>query len=167
VWVKNIDGFQHNCARPPPHEVQQWLMKISTYPQFSDISRMASWSHKDRPSAKKLLRTLARGGGIDNLTDSFANDLTLDPTWGDDDSNDDDDDDDAGIGPSGMSGVPWYEEEYVPENYDWEGTEEGEGSNMYVPPPTGASPRGAGGAGPFGEVCQPPTNNWMHRVCVR
>jgi serine/threonine protein kinase len=152
VWVKNIDNFRRHCAKERAERIHNWLVQISMMPEFQNIQRMASLRARDRPSAKQLLRILGvlGDGGADELADSLANALTLDPTG--------EDEEDGGVGPSrrrrphgkhvaegegGVPGVPYYEA-YVPDpkNYDLQsGEEEGEGSNTYEPPPMGESPR--------------------------
>ncbi|KAH8904087.1 kinase-like protein, partial [Coniochaeta sp. PMI_546] len=152
VWVKNVDNFRRHCAKERAETIHNWLAQISTMPHFQNIQRMASIRAKDRPSAKQLLRILGLSGddGADELADSLANALTLDPTG--------DDEEDAGLGPSRRGrphgnhiaeidgeppGVPYYET-YIPDlkNYNLDSPdEEGEGSNAYEPPPMGESPR--------------------------
>lgn len=152
VWVKNVDNFRRYCAKERAETIHNWLVKISMMPQFQNIQRMASIRAKDRPSAKQLLRILgfSADDGADELADSLANALTLDPTG--------DDEEDAGLGPSRRGrphgnhiaevdgeppGVPYYET-YIPDlkNYNLDSPdEEGEGSNAYEPPPMGESPR--------------------------
>lgn len=157
VWVKNIDNFRHHCAKERAERIHNWLVQISMMPEFRNVRRMASMRAKDRPSAKHLLRILA--SEVDEL-ESLTNALTLDPTG--------EEDEDPGVGSSRRPAVPYYEP-YVPENYDLQGeeeTEEGEGSNTYVPAPMGASPR-AGGAGLMDEVCYPLTTLSYPVWCAR
>jgi len=147
VWVKNTGNFRLRCAEPRAHIIHGWLVEYSMLPEFRRIRRMASMRAKDRPSAERLLRILATDE-VEDMADSLANALTLDPTG--------EDEDDAGIGPSQGPGFAYYEpyRPNVPENYVWEseGDEEaGEASNTYRPPPMGASPR-VGGAGLMDEV---------------
>jgi serine/threonine protein kinase len=149
VWVKNVNDFQQEASNRRPEVMQKILMQIAeTVPEFYRIRRMASWKPKDRPSAKQVLKILEKSNEVDDMADLMANGLLLDPMG-------EDEEDDGGVGPSLQPGLPYYEpyQPYLPEQYNWEGEEEEEGgSNTYVPPPVGASPR-TRGAAYMGEVC--------------
>ncbi|KAB5585219.1 kinase-like domain-containing protein [Coniochaeta sp. 2T2.1] len=170
VWVKNVDNFRLYCAKYRADRIHHWLARISMMEEFESVRGMASIRARDRPSAKRLLQILGRGDDDQvgqELADSVANALDLDPTG--------EDEPDAGGGSStrrrrggrGMQhvaeddagevpAVPYYERAYAPENYDLrgQGEEEGEGSNTYVPPLMGQSPR-AGGMGPMDAWVKP------------
>jgi len=63
IWIHNTEGFRDTCSQYGALQIHQWLFRLSEFPEYASVRRMASYNPKKRPSASEQLAILDGSGG--------------------------------------------------------------------------------------------------------